>query len=204
MNAESVSTDDPNDQQEEAARADMYGLLASLFFRPPQSSILEAIASSASQADSLLGDAWTSLADACKRMDEAQVHEEYDRLFVGVGKAEIMLYGSYYLSGFLMEKPLAELRTDLAEMGLERPPHIAETEDHVSSLFEIMRMLILSDDAMETGLTKQKQFYAKHIQPWIHELCDAIESHPAANFYKSVANLTRQFADIESQAFDMN
>lgn len=205
MNTESVSTNEPVDQQqEEAARADMYGLLASLFFRPPQASVLEAIAGSASQTDSLLGNAWSRLADACRQMSEAQISDEYDRLFLGVGKAEILLYGSYYLSGFLMEKPLAELRSDLAELGLERPQHTAETEDHVASLFEIMRILILSEDSIETDLTKQKQFYAKHIQPWIHELCDTIESHPAADFYKNVANLARQFADIESQAFDMN
>lgn len=203
MNADPSPTDELRHEQEELARADMYGFLANLYFRPPSSPVLKSIAGSASQADNLLGEAWTQLAEACRQRDEAQIHDEYHQLFIGVSKPEIMLYGSYYLAGFLMEKPLADLRSDLAVLGLARPEHIEESEDHVSSLFEVMRILILSGDAAETSLSKQKQFYSTHIQPWIHEFCHAVETHPSAYFYSNVANITRQFVDIENQAFDM-
>lgn len=203
MNADPMPTGELCQEQEELARAEMYGFLADLYFRPPPSSLLKSIASSESQADSLLGEAWISLAGACQQRDETQVHDEYHQLFIGVSKPDIMLYGSYYLSGFLMEKPLADLRSDLAVLGLARPEHIEESEDHVSSLFEVMRILILSGDSAEASLSKQKQFYATHIQPWIHELCHEVENHPGARFYGNVANLTRQFVDIENQAFDM-
>lgn len=192
-----------SDNQEEAARADMYGFLAGLYFRPPQAELMSAISSSASQADSLLGEAWAELAETCRRMDAARVRDEFDKLFVGVSKPDILVYGSYYLSGFLMEKPLAELRSDLASLGLERPAHIAESEDHVSCLFEVMRILI-AEEGEVGSLSKQKQFYASHIHPWIGDMCDAIIGHPEATFYKNVASLTKCFVEVESQAFEMN
>jgi TorA maturation chaperone TorD len=204
MNATSPNLADTAPQQEEAARADMYGLLAMLFFKPPQAQLLEAIAGSASQGDSLLGEAWVNLADACEDMDESRIADEYHQLFIGVSKPDVMLYGSYYQSGFLMEKPLAELRADLSLLGLVRSENVEESEDHVASLFEIMRILILSSDPSEASLSKQKQFYSTHIRSWIALLCDAIEQHPQAGFYRNVANLTRQFTDIESQAFEMS
>lgn len=204
MNATSPNLADTASQQEEAARADMYGLLAMLFFKPPQAQLLEALAGTASQGDSLLGEAWMNLAGACENMDESRIADEYHQLFIGVSKPEVMLYGSYYQSGFLMEKPLADLRADLSLLGLVRSESVEESEDHVASLFEVMRILILSPDSPETSLSKQKQFYFAHIQSWIARLCDAIEQHPQAGFYRNVANLTRQFTEIENQAFEMN
>jgi TorA maturation chaperone TorD len=203
MNAATPTPDVTLPQQEEAARADMYGLLAMLYFNPPQAPLLDAIAASASQGDSTLGEAWMNLVDACRQMDESRIHDEYHQLFFGVSKPDVMLYGSYYQSGFLMEKPLAELRADLSALGLVRSENIEESEDHVASLFEVMRVLILFSESPEVSLSKQKQFYAAHIQSWIALLCDAIEHHPQADFYRNVANLTRQFTDIESQAFEM-
>lgn len=202
MNATSLDPTEIVPQQEEAARAEMYGLLAMLFFNPPKTPLLEAIASSVSQGG-LLEEAWTNLADACRSMNESEIADEYHRLFIGVSKPDVMLYGSFYQSGFLMEKPLAELRADLSVLGLVRSEKIEESEDHVASLFEVMRILILSSESERVSLLKQKQFYAAHIQPWIALLCDAIEHHPHANFYKSAANLTRQFIDVENQAFEM-
>jgi len=202
-NTDQAAQAEISNNQEEAARADMYGFLAGLYFRAPQAALLNAIADSATQADSLLGEAWSMLADACRDMNATKIQEEFDKLFIGVGKPEILLYGSYYLSGFLMEKPLAELRNDLASLGLERPEHIAESEDHISCLFEVMRILI-ADESEGGTLSKQKQFYASHIHPWIDEMCAAIMNHPNAHFYKNVANLTKCFAEVESQAFEMN
>ncbi len=203
MSTVSTTSSEINQEQEEGARADMYGLLATLYFNAPSAELLQAIAQAQPQGDSLLGQAWTELSEACRNMEEAQIQEEYHQLFIGVSKPEIMLYGSYYLSGFLMEKPLAELRTDLEKLGLSRPDNVNETEDHVASLFEVMRILILSAEPGEAGLTAQKHFYSVHIRSWIELLCDALENHPQAMFYKRLSNLTRKFVEIENQAFEM-
>ncbi len=182
----------------------MYGLLAMLYFSAPDSQLMQALGQAQPQDDSLLGQAWNELSAACRNMDERAIREEYQGLFIGVSKPEIMPYGSYYLSGFLMEKPLAELRTDLEKLGLSRPEGVIETEDHVASLFEVMRILILSPESEEGGLAAQKHFYSVHIRSWIELLCDALDQHPRAVFYKQVSNLTRTFVEIENQAFEMS
>jgi TorA maturation chaperone TorD len=115
----------------------------------------------------------------------------------------VMLYGSFYLSGFLMEKPLAALRTDLANLGLQREESIPESEDHIASLCEVMRYLIASDDPRHGNIAMQKQFFASHMQPWILQMCDAVTTHPTANFYAPVARLAKSFFEVEMQAFDM-
>jgi TorA maturation chaperone TorD len=191
------------DHGEETARADLYGLLATLFHAPASQALLDTIASAQSQGDGTLEHAWAELVTACKNSRAETVRQEYDDLFIGVGKPEILLYGSYYLSGFLMEKPLAELRDDLAKLGLERDEQVVESEDHVATLCEVMRYLIASDDAVHATLDTQKQFFATHMQPWVLDMCAAITAHPQARFHASVANLAKCFFEVEMQAFDM-
>ncbi|HJV73729.1 MAG TPA: molecular chaperone TorD family protein [Noviherbaspirillum sp.] len=188
---------------EEAGRANLYGVLATLFYEPPSQALLDGIAASSGDNDSLLQQAWNQLAGACRHADAAAVRDEYEALFIGVGKPEVMLYGSYYLSGFLMEKPLATLRSELASLGLQRDERMPESEDHIAGLCEVMRHLILSDDAPSAGLDTQMRFFAGHMQPWVNEMCDAMLSHPDARFYKAVAVLAMRFFDVEKQAFDM-
>lgn len=192
------------DAGEETARADLYGLLATLFYAPPSSALLETIASARSEGDGVLEQAWARLVAASRSTTAEQVREEYEALFIGVGKPDILLYGSYYLSGFLMEKPLAELRDTLAEMGLERGEHISETEDHIASLCEVMRYLIASDDVLQGNLSTQKRFFGTHLQPWAGQLCEAIQQNGRARFYREVASLAQLFFEIEAQAFDMS
>ena len=103
---------------------------------------------------------------------------EYDALFGGVGKPEVYLFGSHYLSGFLNDKPVARLRTDLAALGLERDESVTETEDHFAYLCEVMRYLIAGDDVAVANLTRQREFFAAHLQPWVNALCDAIARAP--------------------------
>ncbi len=134
------------DQGEETARADLYGLLATLYSAPPSQDLIDTIASARSEGDGVLQHAWAELVSACRTAQAEEVRDEYETLFIGVGKPEVMLYGSYYLSGFLMEKPLAALRTDLANLGLERDESVPETEDHIAMLCEVMRYLIASND----------------------------------------------------------
>ncbi|RYG27408.1 MAG: molecular chaperone [Burkholderiales bacterium] len=191
------------DQGEETARADLYGLLATLYSAPPSQDLIDTIASARSEGDGVLQHAWAELVSACRTAQAEEVRDEYETLFIGVGKPEVMLYGSYYLSGFLMEKPLAALRTDLANLGLERDESVPETEDHIAMLCEVMRYLIASNDIGQDSLAGQQAFFANHMQPWLIRLCDAIDAHPSARFYRAVTGLARSFFEVEMQAFDM-
>ena len=133
----------------------------------------------------------------------SEISREYDALFVGVGKPEVTLYGSYYLSGFLNEKPLVVLRTDIAELGLARDEMQSITEDHVAYVLEVMRYLIAGDDVSISNLTRQRVFFARHVQSWLPGLCEALALHPKAVFYKCVAVFAEAFISVESQGFDM-
>jgi TorA maturation chaperone TorD len=191
------------DQGEETARADLYGLLASLLYTPPPQELIDTIASAPLQGESILEQAWANLSVCCKTLQAESARVEYEALFIGVGKPEVMLYGSWYLSGFLMEKPLVELRNDLAKLGLQRSEEMFESEDHIAALCEVMRYLIASDDAVHANIAAQKNFFGTHMQPWVMRLCDAIATHRNAKFYAAVAHLARTFFEVEMQAFDM-
>lgn len=191
------------DQGEESARADLYGLLAELFYAPPGADRLARLAAAAGADDSVLGRSWGALAQAARLGTVSGVHDEYEHLFIATGKPEVLLYGSYYLSGFLMEKPLAALRDDLRGLGLERAEQMGESEDHIAALCEVMRYLIACDDLALANLRMQKRFFGRHMQSWILQLCDAILNHPHANFYAAVAQFGKTFFEVEMQAFEM-
>lgn len=191
---------------EETARAEVYGLLAQLYYAAPSQQLLDALrvaATEAPAAGAFLEEPWRALVGAARAADMVELQREYDALFGGVGKPEVYLFGSHYLSGFLNEKPLARLRTDLAALGLERDEAMAETEDHIACLCEVMRYLIAGDDVAVANLTKQSEFFAAHLQPWASQLCDAIAAHPRAKFYAVLAGFTRAFLSVETQGFDM-
>lgn len=191
---------------EETARAEIYGLLAQLWYAPPAPALLEAIrvaATEAPAAGAFLEEPWRALVGTARAMGDAAVAAEYDALFGGVGKPEIYLFGSHYLSGFLNEKPLARLRTDLAALGLARDEAMPETEDHIAYACEVMRYLIAGDDVAVANLTRQREFFAAHVQPWAPLMCEAVVGHRQARFYTSLAHFTRAFLAIEAQGFDM-
>lgn len=191
---------------EEVARAELYGVLAALYYAPPDSDWLAQLrvaVTEAPMAGGFLEEPWQQLVGAARDMSAAQIADEFDALFGGVGKPEVALYGSHYLSGFLNEKPLAVLRGDLAALGLARDDRMPETEDHVAYLCEVMRYLIAGDDMAVANLTQQQAFFAKHLQPWVLQFCDALAGHPKARFYARLAELTRRFVSVEAQGFDM-
>ena len=191
---------------EETARAEVYGLLAALFYAPPTADVLALLrvaATEAPTAGGFLQEPWRELVAASRRLSDGDIQAEYNALFGGVGKPEIYLFGSHYLSGFLNEKPLALLRTDLARLGLARDEAMSETEDHIAYLCEVMRYLIAADDVAVANLTAQRQFYSDHIQPWVLQLCDAMDSNPKARFYAAISGFTRSFLSVETQGFDM-
>ena len=194
------------DSDEELARAELYGLLARLWLGPPDAALrqqLDVAVTQAPQPGALLEAPWQALVGAFRGLTPEQAHDEYDALFQGVGKPEVFLYGSYYLTGFLNERPLAVLRQDLAALGLGRDDGRAETEDHVAYGFEVMRYLIAGDDVATCNLEQQRRFFRAHLQPWVEALCDAVQAHPAAHAWREVAALTRAFVQVETQGFDL-
>lgn len=191
---------------EETARAEVYGLLAALYYAPPTPELLAQLrvaVTEAPAAGGFLEEPWRAVVAAARDMTDAQVAEEFDRLFGGVGKPEVFLFASHHIAGFLNEKPLAQLRSDLATLGLARDETMPETEDHVSYIFEVMRYLIAGDDVEVANLTQQQKFFAGHVQPWLPAMCEAITAHPAARFYAAVAAFTQAFIGVEAQGFDM-
>ena len=191
---------------EETARAELYGLLAALYYAPPTVDLLAQIRVAVTDAPApggFLEEPWRALVSATRQMDDAAIHVEHHALFGGVGKPDVYLYGSHYLAGFLNEKPLAALRGDLAALGLSRDEAMPETEDHFACLCEVMRYLIAGDDVAVANLTQQKRFFGTHLQPWVMAMCDAVQQHPRAVFYAAAAELTRAFMSVELQGFDM-
>ena len=191
---------------EETARAEIYGVLAQLFYSAPAPQFLEALrvaATEAPAAGAFLEEPWRELVASARALDDATIAREYDALFGGVGKPDIYLFGSHYLSGFLNERPLVRLRSDLAALGLVRDEDMSDTEDHVAYLSEVMRYLIAGDDVAVANLARQAEFFSTHLQPWLARLCETIQAHPKARFYAAVAGFTGAFAGVEAQGFDM-
>ena len=191
---------------EETARAEIYGLLAALYYAPPSPEVLAQLRVAATEtpaAGGFLQEPWRELVGVARAMTDSAIAAEYNTLFGGVGKPEIYLFGSHYLSGFLNEKPLAVLRGELARLGLARDDAMSETEDHIAYLCEVMRYLIAADDMAVANLTAQSKFFGDQVQPWVLLLCDALEAHPKAQFFAALAVFTRAFAGVEAQGFDM-
>jgi TorA maturation chaperone TorD len=191
---------------EETARAEVYGLLAALYYASPGDELLAQLRVAATEAPAeggFLEEPWRGLVGVARDMELAAVTSEYHTLFGGVGKPEVYLFASHYLSGFLNEKPLVQLREALAALGLARDETLPETEDHIAYLCEVMRYLIAGDAAAVANLTKQREFFVDHLQPWVNQLCDALEAHPRARFYAALAGFTRAFISVEMQGFDM-
>jgi TorA maturation chaperone TorD len=191
---------------EETARSEVYGLLAALYYAPPTPELLEQLrvaVTEAPAAGGFLEEPWRNLVAAARAASNEVIQEEYNALFGGVGKPEVYVFGSHYLSGFLNEKPLARLRTDLARFGLERDEAMPETEDHFAYVCEVMRYLIAGDDVAVANLSNQKSFFTDHLQAWGTPMCDAIAAHPKARFYAALSNFTRAFLSVETQGFDM-
>ena len=190
---------------EDRARAEHYAVLSRLFANAPDAEFLRklpALAATWGSGRNALGQAWLMLGDAARSIDADQLEEEYTRLFLTIGRPDVMLFGSFYMAGFLMEGPVVELRADLAELGLGRRLGVTESEDHIAALCDVMRHLIVTGpDA--AGLGRQQLFFTRHIAPWFEALCDALERAPDARFYPRTAALVRAFFEIERLAFEM-
>lgn len=187
---------------EDGMRADLYRLLARFLSSPPGAAEL-AIGAGIQGDGSNLGAAIDGLAKACRATDADQVATEFQDLFIGLARGEILPYGSYYLTGFLHEKPLARLRQDMERLGVERDPSSAEPEDHISSLLDIMAGLIDGSFGEPLTLDGQKSFFDAHIGNWAGVLFRDLEKAKAARLYAAVGKAGRAFMEVEAGAFRM-
>jgi TorA maturation chaperone TorD len=182
------------------ARAREYALLAALLARPPDAPLLKRLAKIESDSTPL-GVAHQVLTEVAAAKDAAAVAREYFDLFVGVGRGQLLPYGSYYLTGFLHERPLARLRTDLVDLGIERIDGQCEPEDHAAFLCEIMAVLVAGEFA--APVERQRFFFDRHLAPWIARFFADLEAAKAANFYHPVGAIGRLFIEIEAAAFTL-
>ena len=180
------------------ARAEQYEFLARLLLRAPDAALLQRLAALGGDATPL-GEGYRALADAADETDAESVEREYFELFVGVGRGELLPYGSYYQTGFLHERPLARLRDDLRGLGIERAEEQCEPEDHAGILCEIMAGMIRG--CLPASAADQQRLFARHLQPWIGRFFADLESAKAARLYRPVGTIGRVFIDVETEAF---
>ena len=187
---------------EEVARANFYGLLARLFYAPPDAPLLEALAGAGGidAEDGGIAAAWQDLVTAAAQAHPEAAREEYDTVFVGTGKSPVTLYACAYSIKYSNEAPLAALRGDLAGLGLGRREDAGEPEDHIAALCDAMRHLIA---VQKRDLAEQSRFFNRWIAPSVQPLCDAIQRNPTTAFYKSVGRFANAFFLLEQTAFEM-
>ena len=182
----------------DTARAQEYALLATLLARAPDAQLFLRLAGLQGDATPL-GLAHVALAEAARRTTVERVEREYFDLFVGIGRGELLPYGSYYLSGFLYERPLARLRAALSRLGIERSAGHAEPEDHAATLCEIMAGL--AGGSFSAPPQAQREFFEHHVAPWMGRFFTDLEQAQAADFYRTAGTLGRVFIQVETGAF---
>lgn len=186
--------------EEDRARAQIYQLLSVLLANPPSSELLQGLASLQGD-DTPLGSASRKLAALAERTSAYDAEREYNNLFVGLGRGELLPYASYYLTGFLNEKPLAELRSDLRSRGIKARSDVKEPEDHIGTLCEIMAGIITGEFPCDSGLPSQKAFFDAHLAKWAALFFTDLEEAQSAVFYAPVGSLGRAFMAVEGDAF---
>jgi TorA maturation chaperone TorD len=192
MDAEVVAP--PSGTGDDAVRANTYGLLGALLAGPPRQELFELLASIEIPTADGLGSAWGTLKRAAQDADVEVVDDEYHDLFLGVGRGELIPYGSWYLTGFVMDRPLAVLRSDLAELGFERRDEVKEPEDHAAALFETMALIAA---APEHGIDVQRRFFDRHVAPWMRTFFADLQRADSARFYRAVGQFGDQFLEFE-------
>lgn len=187
---------------EDMARAGIYDLLAALLHRPPSAEALARIAG-LQPGEGEIGRAVKSLAGMARVMDPESIEREHTALFIGLGRGELVPYASYYRTGFLNEKPLADLRADMARLGITRAPEVMEPEDGIASLCEMMAGLILGRFGEPASLAVQNEFFRAHLEPWARHFFSDLEKASSAAFYAPVGALGRAMMEIEAEMFRM-
>lgn len=188
--------------EEDVQRAQYYRLLSRLLAAPPDAEGLGLVAG-LEGSGTPLGSAVSALAAAARAAAPDAVADEYHDLFIGVGRGELVPFGSFYRAGFLMEKPLADLRADMAELGVARAEGVSEPEDHVASVCEIMAAVVDGGLGVAADHARQRRFYETHVGSWADRFFRDLEEAETAAFYRAVGALGREFLAIESAAVRM-
>ncbi len=186
--------------EEDRLRADLYNFLGVILSRPADEMLIAQTAG-LSGDDSRLGEAITTLARVAKLSKPRAVMSEFNKLFIGLGRGELLPYASYYLTGFLNEKPLATLRQDMAAQGMARADNVFEPEDNIASLMEMMGAQIVGRFGTPADLAHQKTFFNKHVAPWAAHFFTDLEGAKNSVFYAPVGTVGRIFMEIETEAF---
>ncbi len=188
---------------EDQLRADMYSFLANLLRAEPSAELVNQLTKLESD-ESPIGKSIKTLSKLASSLDLPTIRDEYVRIFIGVGRGEILPFASYYLTGFLKDKPLAKLRNDMKEIGIQLAENVKEPEDHIASLFDMMSGLILGKFSKKFSIGEQKEFFNKHLAPWVDLLMRDIESSRIAVFYSPIGTIGREFMEIERSSFSMD
>ncbi len=189
-------------EPEDRLRADTYRVLGRLLAAPPDAATLDLFAHSpVSDEDSFLAVAWRMLAMSAGRATPTDVADEYQALFIGLGRGELVPFGSWYLTGFLMEQPLARLRADMRKLGFEREDGVAEPEDHAAALCEMMALL--AEEGGHASLAAQAEFFETHIGPWMPRFFRDMQQASTARFYRAVGQLGEQFINTDQRYLEM-
>ena len=187
-----------SENQEQQYRASAYSILAALLRNVPEEQVLRHVANFADVAvdeDELLL-SMSTLGLAAKSSELSAIDDEYHELFIGLGRGELVPYGSWYLTGYLMEKPLGILRDDLNALGFIREEGVVEPEDHVAALCEVMALLIADSEGDDE---KQSIFYEKHLAEWIGRFFEDLSTANSAVFYRAVGRFGTAFMNLEKQ-----
>ncbi|MEH0803370.1 molecular chaperone [Vibrio alginolyticus] len=186
-------------QQEQTLRTDIYLVLSALFRSAPSDEMLAFLKSlEIEPSESAMQKAWLALQQAANEAQREALEEEYQDLFIGIGRGEVVPFGSWHRTGSMMEKPLAEIRRDLDLLGIEREENVKEPEDHISALCEVMAMLTGEEEEL------QQAVFNKHIAPWFQSFTRQLESAESVNFYKPAAQLYDAFLTLEQVRFSVN
>lgn len=186
--------------EDDSLRANTYGLLGALLANPPRQEIFDLLTGIDPPSEDGLAIAWSELGRAAETANVEAVDDEFHDLFIGVGRGELIPYGSWYRTGFVMDKPLAVLRSDLAALGFERQDDVSEPEDHAAALLETMALIAA---APEHGIDVQRRFFDRHVASWMPTFFADLQSADSARFYRAVGRFGEQFMKFETQYFSI-
>ncbi len=189
--------------KEELWRADLYDLLAALLARPPSGELLAGLARLEGDRQTEIGRHIGALARLASATGEKAAEREYNALFIGLGRGELLAFASFYLTGFLNEQPLARLRRDMARLGIAREEDVHEPEDNIATLCEIMAGLIRGRFGAPATASAQREFFTTHLEPWAEHFFTDLEKAGAAVLYAPVGSLGRAFMKLEAHTFRM-
>lgn len=186
---------------EDAARANLYGLIARLFYAPPDARLISELRQAPPmEGDGELAAGWQEVVEASRTADLALLEEEHTVLFIGTGKAQVTPYLSHYVLRHSTDNPLVELRAQLGAWGIGRREAVSEYEDHISGVCETMRFVIA---VQQRAPDEQQAFFERFVYRGVAAFCDAVNASKQAHFYRAVARFTRAFMDVEKSAFEM-